>query len=136
MLSLCSTNILLQKYRNHNFMTEYNFETNFHSFGKFSDSYYSIEKVFTQIPICPKSRFVQMTSKARVLMQLKDQSMNFRIKIFSQKLRKITCFLRYKPHLHTQLIFTCPSISNMFLAQYRRLDTSSRPFHDFIKIAI
>ena len=39
--------ILLQKYRNHNFMSEYNFETNFHWFGEFSDSYYSIEKIFT-----------------------------------------------------------------------------------------
>ena len=34
------------------------------------------------------------------------------------------------------LVWFKTTISNMFLAQCRRLETSSRPFHDFIKVTI
>ena len=38
--------------------------------------------------------------------------------------------------LGQELVCSMANISNMFLAQCRRLETSSRPFHDFIKITI
>ena len=42
----------------------------------------------------------------------------------------------YQNELGQRLVCCMTNISNMFLAQCWRLETSSRPFHDFIKMTI
>ena len=46
------------------------------------------------------------------------------------------CFFLLNPKSYQILVCCMTNISNMFLAEWWRLETSSRPFYDFIKMTI